>query len=196
MTSVVKETRITDQQVQNTEEAVQNLDVTDDFDPFSGVVECVEVNLFYYFSRIHNTFHFRLERILKNWPALEHAKTVKIRIPWDAFTHSVSVFDALPNRYQWATFFFVCVFGLHFTSRNFKVWRSGENTVFIRIEAPGAKTKFLGGASFQKLKGPICDWCCMWPGHWLWTNESRTFNILRHFSHPDKILKACNKMWL
>ena len=35
--------RMTDQQVTNTEEV--QMDVTDDFDPFSGVVECVEENI-------------------------------------------------------------------------------------------------------------------------------------------------------
>ncbi len=33
------------QQVGTNTEEVQNLDVTDDFDPFSGVVECVEENI-------------------------------------------------------------------------------------------------------------------------------------------------------
>ena len=28
------------------------------------------------------------------------------------------------------------------------------NTIFIRMEAPGAKTKFCGSAFFQKLKWP------------------------------------------
>ena len=37
--------RMTDQQVGTNTEEVQNLDVTDDFDPFSGVVECVEENI-------------------------------------------------------------------------------------------------------------------------------------------------------
>ncbi len=34
-----------DQQVGTTTEEVQNLDATDDFDPFSGVVECVDENI-------------------------------------------------------------------------------------------------------------------------------------------------------
>ena len=40
-----KEGRLTDQQVGTNTEEVHNLDVTDDFDPFSGVVECVEENI-------------------------------------------------------------------------------------------------------------------------------------------------------
>ena len=37
-----KEGTPADQQVSNTAEEVQNIDATDDFDPFSGVVECYE----------------------------------------------------------------------------------------------------------------------------------------------------------
>lgn len=37
-----KEGRQADQQVANVAEEAQNIDATDDFDPFSGVVECYE----------------------------------------------------------------------------------------------------------------------------------------------------------
>ncbi len=40
-----KEGRLSEQQVAATTEEVQNLEVIDDFDPFSGVVECVEEHL-------------------------------------------------------------------------------------------------------------------------------------------------------
>ena len=36
---------VCDQQVGTATEEVQNLDATDEFDPFSGVVECVEENI-------------------------------------------------------------------------------------------------------------------------------------------------------
>lgn len=34
-----------EQHISTTTEEVQNLDATDEFDPFSGVVECVEENI-------------------------------------------------------------------------------------------------------------------------------------------------------
>ena len=41
-----KEGRVgSEQQVGTTAEEAQNIDATDDFDPFSGVVECVDENI-------------------------------------------------------------------------------------------------------------------------------------------------------
>ena len=73
-------------------------------------------------------------------------------------------------------------------------WRHKNNlqsyTVFIRIEAPGAKTKFLTGCHFSKISK---DQFLIGAAHdkdlRLWTSDSKSCNILWHFYHPKVFIQ-------